>query len=1537
MTPVPPGGPSTVNGVLYQLLWALQALGGFSARSQSIEAGELDKITLLLEPSNGGDQQLLGSAVPIVTQLKARSTGGKWSLQEIVTEVLPDLCLAVDLTNSQTEYHFVTEGTRGDWAEVDKFFKDLPPLPETENLLDELADTGELKFARRVSPNGDSTSFWDSAPYSSRRLFEKIVETVRRRQSLRGEPESVTRKKVWLLLRGFRFRGGHSHESLRVAVDRWLLERLGSADNLPEKRDHLLLELARQACQGDAKVSSTEFFAKHGLDGVPLTQWLALGERARLHLEGVLARKGIDIEDEARPTYVRRLASEWALSSPALILTGESGCGKSWLGYSLLACAAEAGHVALLVEAHGDVARTMAAAAETFWHEIAGRDEAPPLSRLRARLVQLDPSNAARPLTILVDNVQDLEEARRLVEADWEGWEVRLILSCPPTTAAAVKASLGSRGRVIDVPDFTLEELRGYLSDVLHVNWTDMPFDVSKTLRRPLLARLFRDVLSSTGWQPKNEYELYRRAWKRLKERGVTTFDLDAIESLAVRVLLGQVQYPWTVSDLRENDMDEAAVQRLVSAGWVREAADGAFEVWHDRLLNWTIAEGAAKRLRSKEGDAGLVAQAVANLFEQPFGRCGRYLAYVPMDVLWLLNHKLEGDAFRRTAAAFEAKLGWRSSRTLFVGLLPTLGAVVSPYLIERLRENAQVGSSYNARILIDGLVKCGDLQLSARGLSLLEDSDARVRRIGLQILAHEPSAQAAARLWSVHIDGIRRPAPYLWENEVPLHLHRDCMAALRACVPLAPDWLERTIQNADASSEPVHDLAYLIASLPNSESWKRCKQHIMKKVPANRERCIAACILKFRDATEQEWLESRISRNEDSVGIVAFRALASIDPQRALALFDRIDERQQYLAREWTFAELYRRLPSELMNTFAMRLREHPNPWARARVLQSREDSIDVESFDFLLDCLDHLLQDLNKERASELTADCRYAVNFINAVSHPTLLERLKNRRGSSLEESIADLLLRLGPRSGVFAEPDKTNCLKALSRISGEWFHAVLDDWLDRGGWHAQMHAAELAQRAVTLETAELLRQLTVSDEPADEGMRSAIRVQATAALAANHQWTPVIAFCMQEQAFLPSIVGDIAMEIGQPLDDETLSTAIREFRDSNGPSPGSLVAIGHSGRKDFLPGIREVTRTVEPESQTALACLLALQKLGDEEESTVDSVKRLLPHHYLPVVNALLRNGSPSAYAALLEELRTKFEPQLAAILMNHPEYTTAALDAIRQSVPTLAELRYIGGFVTFVSGLGPAALRAVASCAEIYAVAEEIAYGPDGGIHIVGERFAAIQIIAQRAPETAWRWSLSRLTDPESQRADLFARMIANLRPMDAPTALLDVLLLDPSSSVVHSIGCQLCKLEAEQVVVPWLESSNPKQRSAACRVAGFLTPSEGLLRAVERNIDDSDQEVSIAAGAALDQLRRARISSQLVDAFTSEEEPIHRWTLLESLIESAEPGEQGTPPPWLRAIRQRLTPAMARYTQMMMARRQKKQTEEFNQADRLRD
>jgi hypothetical protein len=150
MSSVPSGGPGNINGINYQMLWALSTLGSFKGTTARDLDGSLIGATLILEPAKGGDQQELLGTKRVVVQLKARSDGGTWSLQEVVRDVLPDLYLAVD-PDKDVEYHFVTEGTRGEWEEVEKSFASLHH-PAPSDPLARLDDRNPLKFLEAREP-----------------------------------------------------------------------------------------------------------------------------------------------------------------------------------------------------------------------------------------------------------------------------------------------------------------------------------------------------------------------------------------------------------------------------------------------------------------------------------------------------------------------------------------------------------------------------------------------------------------------------------------------------------------------------------------------------------------------------------------------------------------------------------------------------------------------------------------------------------------------------------------------------------------------------------------------------------------------------------------------------------------------------------------------------------------------------------------------------------------------------------------------------------------------------------------------------------------------------------------------------------------------------------------------------------------------------------------------------------------------------------------------------------------------------------------
>jgi hypothetical protein len=690
---------------------------------------------------------------------------------------------------------------------------------------------------------------------------------------------------------------------------------------------------------------------------------------------------------------------------------------------------------------------------------------------------------------------------------EWTDKQVAEAVGCDPSTLSGSPDSL---------PDFTLTELKSYLSEVVGIDWGEVPFDVQKTLRRPLLAWLFRDVVPPAGWQPQNEYELYERSWERLRQRGVRPLDLDAVRQLAGSMLLTGATYPWSPTHLKASGLGQDALDCLVSAGWVRETTGDSYEIWHDRLLNWTVAEAVVQHLRDHPGEADACCESVAELLREPRAKCGRWLAYVPMDILWLLSdpQNPKPELFRRVASRCEAILGWRSSEILLGELLPTLGERAVPFLLERLRAAAETGPSYVMNNVIDGLVASGARDLSDRGVALVGDTSPKVRRAGVRLLTRCPSPVALNRLWVIHTEGVQNPAAYLWEHEGSWSLYDDTFDALKVAARQEPRWLERVVREADSGREPVHDLAYLVAQVGDPALWQRCKPVLMTKVDDKHQRSLATCVQVFRDAAEMEWLLPRVGTREDALGPVALRALAAIDPERALASLDVLPEWELRMTRDWCFGELVRRLPDQVMRHFATRLSGHPDPLEYAEVLQGREDLIDPKSLDCLLDRLsESLAATLRSESPAEIPASSRAMIGFVNAVCRPVLLDRLRLRRGTLLETHFTDWLLALGPQSGVCREYDKHEGLNALAKIGGDGFCRVLNDWLDRGDWYARMCALPLAQRRVTPRTVEILTQLSQGDEDGEESRRGMVSGYAAAALVTHRSWEPVLRYYLR----------------------------------------------------------------------------------------------------------------------------------------------------------------------------------------------------------------------------------------------------------------------------------------------------------------------------------------------------------------------------------------------------------------------------------------
>jgi hypothetical protein len=1002
MTSVPPGGPSTINGVLYQMLWTLLRTTNLHA-SHCIadeQTGQIKQATIRLEPTGGGgDLQEIGESSRVVQQLKAKSDEGTWSLTEVVKSVLPDLYLAVDLAAGDTAYEFVTEGRIGRWEGVYGFFQSLNQrVCPDDDVLATLDDTKALKLGirsqRSREENAGDQAFWPQEIYTERLLFERIVQEVRKRKAVENEPIETTHRKLWNLLGHFRFVGGRTMKLLQQEVDLYLLQLVEYDSDVPEKRDAMLTDLARIATRGNADIdSSARFLAEHNLASTPFSAWPVLRERSRIHLAGELDRLGYHADEDVRLARARDLALKWVEGKPMLAVAGDSGQGKSWLLYAIAQQFIAGPELIVLVEATGNADDDLNEAARICWHEIKNNDMILPLSRIAERLRRVDRDRTGYWLNLLVDGVQNIEEARGLAKHAWEKWGVRLVVSCEPEVASAFEgAAQGRCATTVSVGDFTSEELQRYLTHCFGENWPGIPADVRHTLKRPLLARLYREIAQPGAWRQTNEYELFQSYWERLDRDEWADFPLDRVglERLA-RSILDGAPYPWP-EQLVHAGLDNQATNTLIRVGWLRRTPRKQFEVWHNRLLNWAVAAALINSFRSGIIAAADFCSRLRELYLEPHRYSGRFLGYAAMDAFWLLaNSDGELNDLMDQALRTIEDIPWHPRQVLYTQLLPTVGTAIVPALFRRLEAVASSEDPTLPGHLVDAISAFEDEVVAESAVRLLHNDSPRTQRFAMRILSKRPSSAALDRLWEIHCSGQANPAPYLIPGEQhEVFLYNDSFGALRSCVRLEPNWLERTIHRSEtaADSMRVHDLAYLLANLDEAaDLWYRCKPALHRLVPRDRERCLASNIYKHADAEEIDWLVERVDREDDLLGPSALRALIKVSPDLAVEHLDRLSGGPLYLSRHWCFEELIAKRPGPTYARIAQILTTRADPYDIARVFEGDENTLTVEIANVLLDHLETMLAYVWGEKVTGAGTRGRTGLVFLGFLDDPPL----------------------------------------------------------------------------------------------------------------------------------------------------------------------------------------------------------------------------------------------------------------------------------------------------------------------------------------------------------------------------------------------------------------------------------------------------------------------------------------------------------------------------------------------------------------------
>lgn len=1468
MSSTSPGGSATVRGVLYQMLWCLLRLSRAEIRDAALsDGGEFSKATLVLEPTGGGgDARETNGSTVVVTQLKARADQGAWSLQEVITQVFPDLLKAVSLQHANPIYQFVTEGHIGRWRDVIDFFEELR---ERRGDRSTLSTTRMLRVGATVASPTDPEAFWQSASYSEATLFTKIVDALGGGSA--GPARDDLEARVWHLLAHFRMREHLSWDRVVSEIDANLAEVIDVIETVTEKRQAMTTALGELAAIGNLSIDIESFLSKHGVPALRPDRVSVMLDRAADVLRDRLRLRGFQSRQHVQGEFTQRLVSLLEESS-VVVITGKSGTGKSWHGYALASMLASQSDLVAHVEAAETARQTLNEALGTLWNRVLQHEATIPYESMAARL----PKSPLRRV-LFIDGLESAEVARGLALVDCERLGIRMVLGASKEIAAEVKNVAGERCQIVEAPPFSPSELTAYLEARRIDGWSSIPGDLREVLTNPLLARLYCDAQTDSRWRPTNEYELFQGYWDRHLESSASInqpLDLGLLRSLGRRILDGEA-YPWPARVIYDQVKHAPSLERLRRSGWLVIHPGGACSLWHDRLLNWLVAVTLVEDAQDGTKTPTQVAESCVACMDGSLRTSGRLLGYVAMDTLWLLGAR---GARREYFSAVLAELEkTNSGPALYTELVPTVGPRAVGGLLARLDDVLNSDASHRAVEIATCLSRLDSVEAVSKARLLLASESDEQRAVALHILRVHGDPNSLDRLWTLHLQA---------ETETGHDVeYQRRMDAMDAAIRLRLSWLRNRLICADASTPRLTDLVYLLARQPEGEPiWRELKERLKQAVPENKRRCLLRCIMVFTDHDEMEFVRAQRSRNDDFAGDMAMAALSRLDPDAAVVDLAQSELKLLALTRGWHFQPLLVALPQAARDAVRELVVRQHFLGRISDLYQGAENEIDVQSFDLLLDHLEDVLTAGMGDMPDAYSSQLHGPLSVIDAVFHPDLLGRLGARSGGLLPDLLANYLLAIGPRTSISARLNNRLALRALQQIGSDRLPTVVLGWLNAPSWYGRMDGLDHAYKQMDEQVLARLRELATTP-PADENGRFDVYL-ATNALCRLGDWDTII-----EASILHGLaLSPYTMEFrrGKPaLSGSAIDSLVARL--STGEKlPGLLLAAGLSRDPRCATAVRQVMADADAERDAFLAAAISAELLGLHDDNVIaDMAARLRdPSLRVRLVGLLLDMETPAALDAVMQDLREHFDPAVCA--------------AVGQAESHAAEAAALAWQSRKAAENAPAFARVLPLIArhpepDVRQYLERLAFGHQQSIFGQRARNAAIEALATRDQSSAYEAARGALGDSLDENRESLPEFLLRFDRDRAVKELLELARLEKDERVEFAIADALSSYPLEPELLLLLESPEAAARRVGCMLASRRDVSESLLAKLRMRAVDTSDKVAAAAVRAVREIIRATSISTLIDEWLTNPLPPRRGILLETIVRGGR-GTKDRPP-----------------------------------------
>lgn len=1428
-----------------------------------------------IEPiGGGGDLQIGPENRKVIVQNKARTNNRPWGLGEVFQHVIPDLYRAVpaDLSTDY-KYQFVTEGRRGNWDNALFFFQHKLGRVVPRDPLLALDDTREERF----SPNHR---------YTPRKFLESVVAEIRKGAG-KDEPETLVAQKLWHLLGRFEFIGDTTAELLEARLRLLLLGLVANPSNVDGKLGELVFSVLRRGAEGGNSFAPSELLDEVNLDAQPLADALINRTRATDHLESILELRDHKIDLSVRPPIV------WSRAKSVLILSGESGQGKSWQLASLAKLGIERpGCFFVWVSARGDGDADIQEARRSLWEDILHRD-VQPLERLCEWGKRLGLGAYNPEVTVVIDDVTSVREGRRLIERTLNKVGVRLAMSTSPEIAEVLSSGLDDEIEQIRVSDFSDTELHAYLSR-RGFEWYAIPEDLRETLRRPLLASLFCRTSQDIDYTPTVEYEIIESHWRRIgreKDGDQLLETSDLARSIAFRVTDPNAGYPWSQNELTERGLRSPHVLHLMRVGWLSRDGKAGFAIPHNRLLNWAVAEEIRSRCRSGKIVPQDLYKVISNA-EKLRGR--RRLRYLSMDVLWLLCDP-DFSLLEHASALIESMEGHHPD-PFYERSIPTLGPRAIPLIDARLRQSDTGEWSQIPRVAGESLRRIAERSPAPVReviLKYIASESGHYQRVGLRVLQTAPDGRALDIIWSI-LGRVKVALRTKEDGGLEYEIYRAATAACRACIRVRTDWLEQRILTCDPDDPAFWELPHLLASLPGpdaKEIWTRVKSRLKAQATANDRVGIARCIRRFVDVTERDFLISMLSSESSFTVGTALSALSRIAPHSALEQLQLIEIKSLvHSSNLWIHDLLLSEGERFTEHMCALLAKSEPDSLYVGMAWTPRPNKIGLDSVDVLLRWLPTELEAAMSVEGKEASRPAlHWILQSLEKAVDSRIIARLQELAGTRTEELLAQFVLRQ-TSSGALPMIHFDEARALLLRIGGPQVCQVANKHIASPGHFARLSGLAWCLFDPDQETKFLLRRLALSPESEDKP-ESYHRYKAVEKLSTLGDKRTVAESVLNFGSGCNDGNCD-RLSLHAPMEDDLLSSALVALRESDGEALiPPLLVLGLSHRSDHVLDVHAAMERAADEDRVIMVGLRVLRMLKARDVTSLRlAAERLGSERSRDAANLLLADGSEESLQVLRDHVTRASEDGLA--LSDDNEAIASALWRSTQESKDSQALRDHIHAVEGRDWLRTMDLEPLGQWNDERSV--ELLLGSAFAVHpgepFTSRQWTAIMALSRTQPTTAMDACVMALQNAK-RGAEYVPGLLVRLNSQAAIAPLLDHLRTAPNSLQRFAIGRALREApirDVESALSKLIQDNDGDVRAAAAEAAGWMMPTCNPFDLELVATNDVDETVQRSAQNAIRRREDESVASTLLSTF-KEKHGVARWGYLDAAIDLADP------------------------------------------------